>query len=106
MEAISARYAFPGFDEPRFKTPFDITLTVPKDEAVVANTLPKHEETSADGKWKTVTYATTKPLPTYLVAFAVGPWDIVDGGPMPPNSVRKAARRRRKSAPRPTEKPP
>ncbi len=89
MEAISARYAFPGFDEPRFKTPFDVTLTVPKDEAVVANTLPKHEETSADGKWKTVTYATTKPLPTYLVAFAVGPWDIVDAGPMPPNSVRK-----------------
>src|SRR5689334_21296424 len=26
MEPISARYAFPGFDEPRFKTPFDITL--------------------------------------------------------------------------------
>ena len=91
MEAISARYAFPGFDEPRFKTPFDVTLTVPKDQAVVANTLPKHEEASADGKWKTVTYATTKPLPTYLVAFAVGPWDIIDAAPMPPNSVRKNA---------------
>ena len=35
----SARaYAFPGFDEPRFKTPFDITLTVPTDEVAVANT--------------------------------------------------------------------
>jgi aminopeptidase N len=29
-ESISARYAFPGFDEPRFKTPFDVTLTAPK----------------------------------------------------------------------------
>jgi alanyl aminopeptidase len=89
MEAISARYAFPGFDEPRFKTPFDITLTVPTEDAVMANTRPKHEEKLADGKWKTVTYNTTKPLPTYLVAWAVGPWDVVEGAPIPPNSVRK-----------------
>jgi alanyl aminopeptidase len=89
MEAVSARNAFPGFDEPRFKTPFDITLTVPKDEVAIANTLPKHEEASADGKWKTIVYATTKPLPTYLVAAAVGPWDVVDAPPIPPNGVRK-----------------
>jgi alanyl aminopeptidase len=89
MEAISARYAFPGFDEPRFKTPFDITLTVPAEDAVMANTLPKHEEKSADGKWKTVTYNTTKPLPTYLVAWAVGPWDVVESAPIAANSVRK-----------------
>ena len=89
MESISARNAFPGFDEPRFKTPFDVTLTVPKDDVVVANTLPKHDETSADGKWKTVIYNTTKPIPTYLVAFAVGPWDVVDAAPIPANSVRK-----------------
>jgi cytosol alanyl aminopeptidase len=89
MEAISARNAFPGFDEPRFKTPFDVTLTVPKDETVIANTLPKHEETSADGRWKTVSYATTRPLPTYLIAFAVGPWDVVDSAPIAANNVRK-----------------
>jgi cytosol alanyl aminopeptidase len=89
MEAISARYAFPGFDEPRFKTPFDITLTVPKDETAIANTQPTSEKASADGKWKTLTYATTKPLPTYLVAIAVGPWDVVDGPAIPANSVRK-----------------
>ncbi len=40
MEAISARYAFPSFDEPRFKTPFEVTLTVPKKEVAVANTRP------------------------------------------------------------------
>jgi len=89
MEAISARYAFPGFDEPRFKTPFDITLTVPKDEAAIANTRPASEKVSDDGKWKTLVYATTKPLPTYLVAIAVGPWDVVDGPVIPANSVRK-----------------
>ena len=89
MEAVSARYVFPGFDEPRFKTPFDLTLTVPNDEVAVANTRPVREQASADGKWKTITYARTQPLPTYLVAVAVGPWDVVDGPPLAANAVRK-----------------
>jgi alanyl aminopeptidase len=89
MESISARYAFPGFDEPRFKTPFDITLTVPKTQVAIANTRPQKEETSKDGNWKTITYARTRPLPTYLVAIAVGPWDVVDGPTLVANSVRK-----------------
>jgi alanyl aminopeptidase len=88
MEPVSARFAFPGFDEPRFKTPFDIVLTVPTNEIAVANTRQLHEEVSKDAKWKTLTFATTKPLPTYLVAFAVGPWDVVDAPPIPPNDVR------------------
>ncbi len=89
MEPISARWAFPGFDEPRFKVPFDIELTVPADEVAVANTRQTAEKKSSDGKWKTLTFATTKPLPTYLVAFAVGPWDVVDAPPIPPNDIRK-----------------
>jgi len=90
MEPVSARYAFPGFDEPRFKVPFDITLTVPMQDVAVANTRQTGETKSADGQWKTLTFATTKPLPTYLVAFAVGPWDVVDAKPIPANAVRKA----------------
>ncbi len=35
MEATSARHAFASFDEPRFKTPFDLTLTVLRDEVAV-----------------------------------------------------------------------
>ncbi|HJT97335.1 MAG TPA: M1 family metallopeptidase, partial [Rhodanobacteraceae bacterium] len=89
MEPISARWAFPGFDEPRFKVPFDIALTVPADEVAVANTRQTNETKSADGKSKTLTFATTKPLPTYLVAFAVGPWDVVDAPPVPANAIRK-----------------
>lgn len=88
MEPVSARLAFPGFDEPRFKTPFDIVLTVPKSDVAVANTRVLREEPAADAAWKTLTYATTRPLPTYLVAFAVGPWDVVDAPPVPPNAVR------------------
>jgi alanyl aminopeptidase len=89
MEATSARYAFPSFDEPRFKTPFSVTLTVPKDEVAVANTRPIKEQASADPAWKTLTFAKTKPLPTYLIAVSVGPWDVVEGPVIPANSVRK-----------------
>jgi alanyl aminopeptidase len=89
MESISARYAFPGFDEPRFKTPFDVTLTVPNDAAAIANTRQASAKVSDDAKWKTLTFSRTKPLPTYLLAIAVGPWDVVDGPTLPANSVRK-----------------
>src|SRR3982751_3507161 len=53
MEPISARRAFPGFDEPRFKVPFDIELTVPTNEVAVANTRQTADQKSPDGKWKT-----------------------------------------------------
>jgi alanyl aminopeptidase len=89
MEPTSARYAFPSFDEPRFKTPFSVTLTVPKGDVAIANTRPIKEQESADAKWKTLTFEKTKPLPTYLIAVAVGPWDVVEGPTIPANSVRK-----------------
>jgi alanyl aminopeptidase len=89
MEPTSARYAFPSFDEPRFKTPFRVSLTVPEDEVAIANTRQIALRPSADAKWKTLTFAATKPLPTYLVAVAVGPWDVVEGPTIPANSVRK-----------------
>ncbi|WP_243041893.1 M1 family metallopeptidase [Dyella sedimenti] len=87
MEPISARYAFPGFDEPDFKTPFDIRLTIPNDEVGVANTRQVKEEKAGDG-WKTLTFSTTRPLPTYLVAFGVGPWDVVKGPDISPTDYR------------------
>ncbi|MBC7794050.1 MAG: ERAP1-like C-terminal domain-containing protein [Clostridia bacterium] len=35
-------------------------------------------------------FATTAPLPTYLLTFAVGPLDVVDNGPLSANDVRLA----------------
>jgi cytosol alanyl aminopeptidase len=87
MEPISARFAFPGFDEPGFKTPFDISITVPDHENVVANTQQVKQAPAGKG-WKTVTFAQTLPLPTYLIAFAVGPWDIVAGPDISPTAYR------------------
>ncbi len=87
MEPISARFAFPGFDEPRFKTPFDISITIPDGQTAVANTLQVRDVPAEKG-WKTLTFAQTKPLPTYLVAFAVGPWDIATAPDIAPGAYR------------------
>ena len=87
MEPVSARYAFPGFDEPSRKTPFDIRLTVPDHDQALANTRAVSTRPAGKG-WKTVTFAPTLPLPTYLVAYAVGPWDVVDAPALAPSAQR------------------
>ncbi|MFO1187355.1 MAG: M1 family metallopeptidase [Alphaproteobacteria bacterium] len=87
FEAISARYLFPCFDQPGFKTPFDITVTAEQTDAVIANT-PAAKIQMLPGGLKRVTFATTEPLPTYLLAFAVGPLDMVRGPDIPATKLR------------------
>jgi alanyl aminopeptidase len=87
MEAIGARKAFPSFDEPRFKTPYDVRLTVRDDEVAIANTPERKTEKLSNGL-KRVTFATSKPLPTYLIAFAVGDLDVVKGPDIPATKLR------------------
>ncbi|MHB8812249.1 MAG: M1 family metallopeptidase [Steroidobacteraceae bacterium] len=82
MEPISARFAFPCFDEPGFKVPLTLSLTIPEGDSAVFNTSLASEKKAAAG-WKTLTFVPTKPLPTYLYAWAVGPWDIVQGPTIP-----------------------
>ncbi len=83
FEATYARRAFPCFDEPGFKVSFDLSITVPKGTIAVANT-PETAVHDA-GAWTTFDFATTAPLPTYLVAFAVGDFDVraASEGPVP-----------------------
>jgi len=90
MEAIYARYAFPSFDEPRFKTKYDISLIVPSHLAAIGNT-PESEVTQLADGWKKVTFDTSKPMPTYLFAIAVGDFDIVEWQDMPANNIRNRA---------------
>jgi alanyl aminopeptidase len=81
FEESDARKAFPCFDEPAFKFPYLIKLTVPAEHIAVSNT-PVADETTADG-WKTYTFEETKPLPTYLLAIATGPLETVEVPDMP-----------------------
>jgi alanyl aminopeptidase len=90
FEATSARLAFPSFDQPGFKTPFDIKLTIPEESVAITNTPLVATEFDNQGN-KTLTFATTRPLPTYLLAFAVGPFDVVDWQPVPASDLREQA---------------
>jgi alanyl aminopeptidase len=82
FEAIDARKAFPCWDEPAFKIPFRMTLTVPAGDASIANT-PEESAVEKDGK-RTTVFKTTRPLPSYLLAIATGPLEFV---PIPGTSV-------------------
>jgi alanyl aminopeptidase len=79
FESTDARRAFPCFDEPSFKAPWQLTLDVPKKDLAFANT-PVVSEKDGEAGRKTVVFAETKPLPSYLVAFAVGPFEVIDAG--------------------------
>ncbi|HEY1552143.1 MAG TPA: M1 family metallopeptidase [Kofleriaceae bacterium] len=79
FESTAARMVFPCFDEPDVKVPWQLTLDVPKDQIAVSNT-PITSESPIDATHRRVAFAQTKPLPSYLIAFGVGPYDVVDAG--------------------------
>ena len=79
FESISARQAFPAFDEPGWKVPWTLSLTIPQSMTAVASS-PMAREVTLERGQKRVEFQTTKPLPSYLLAFGVGPFDILDGG--------------------------
>ncbi|KAJ3128832.1 Aminopeptidase 2 mitochondrial [Nowakowskiella sp. JEL0407] len=79
FEATDARRAFPCWDEPNKKATFDVTLIVENKNITALSNMNVVEETViADGK-KKVVYATTPVMSTYLLAFAVGYFDYVEG---------------------------
>ncbi|MEL7539305.1 MAG: M1 family metallopeptidase [Pseudomonadota bacterium] len=86
-ESIQARRFMPGFDQPAFKAPFDITLTIPESDSAISNA-PEASVDVMEGGLKRVTFETTRPLPTYLLSLAVGSFDVVEAGKIPPNDVR------------------
>ena len=59
--------------------PWRVQLTVPKELVAVANAPAAGEELVADA-WRVVQFAPTEAIPSYLVAYAVGPFDIVEAG--------------------------
>jgi alanyl aminopeptidase len=79
FEPTDARRAFPCFDEPSFKVPWQLTLHVKQEHMALSNT-PVLTETPEPGGMKAVRFKLTRPLPSYLIAFAVGPFDAVDAG--------------------------
>ena len=88
FQPIAARQVFPGFDEPGFKVPFELSVIARKGDTVVTTTPEASAKDLGDGRVRHV-FEKTRPLPTYLLAFAVGPYDVVNYGLLPANTIRK-----------------
>ncbi|MDP9150468.1 MAG: M1 family metallopeptidase, partial [Myxococcota bacterium] len=78
FEVTDARRAFPCFDEPGFKTPYDVTIAAPRGQMVLSNT-PESAREDGPGDMVSHHFRASPPLPTYLVAFAVGDFDVAEG---------------------------
>jgi cytosol alanyl aminopeptidase len=78
-ESIFARRFVPCFDEPRFKPAWRVTTVVPGEAVALANAPVAREQRLADGR-REVTFAELGPMPSYLLAIAVGPFSVVDAG--------------------------
>ncbi len=67
-----ANQLFPCFDQPDLKARLRLTLAAPAAWSVVANGSVARSDTT--GNRVTTRFDETKPLSTYLIAFAAGPW--------------------------------
>ncbi len=72
LEATEARKFFPCFDEPAMKARFRLSITTAAAHRVLSNAPALATRSAGPGR-KTVVFAETPPLSTYLVALAVGP---------------------------------
>jgi aminopeptidase N len=74
LEAIHARQLFPAFDEPSFRTVFEIAVRAPNGVEVVSN-MPRVAGTAGSGT-TLHRFAPTPPMPSYLVSVAVGRFEV------------------------------
>jgi aminopeptidase N len=70
MESTDARRMFPSWDEPAFRATYKLTVTVPKSWDAVSNMPPAAQ--TIRGATKTVSFARTPNMSTYLVALCAG----------------------------------
>jgi alanyl aminopeptidase len=75
FESLDARKAFPCWDEPVYKIPWQMTITIPMQQEAVFNTPVEQEMQGASTK--TYVYRKTPPTSSYLIAIAAGPLESV-----------------------------
>jgi aminopeptidase N len=69
-----ANQLFPCFDQPDLKAVFRLEMVAPEGWTVLANGPVADTLHRADGTWWR--FAPTRPISTYLAAFAAGPWRV------------------------------
>jgi aminopeptidase N len=87
---MDASMAFPCFDQPDLKGRFQLTINAPLVWRVISNTAPGM--TIAMGSLGETRFEETEPIPTYLFAFAAGPFVNVHPQPGLPNVWVRASK--------------
>src|SRR6478752_4315784 len=76
FEATDARRFFPCWDDPAFRSRFQLTVLVPENWLAVSN-MPIESEQKIEGG-KEVRFASTPPMSTYLNVFVAGELDLIE----------------------------
>ncbi len=76
FEATDARRMFPCWDEPAFRATFQLTATVPSKWFATSN-MPVEKEV-ANGATKTLQFAASPSMPSYLLAFCAGEFEFLE----------------------------
>lgn len=76
FEPFEAHRLFPCFDQPDIKARYRLSVRVPAEWEVIANSRPVRREPVGDGRvgWE---FAETPPFSTYLFALVAGPYRVV-----------------------------
>jgi len=85
-----ANLLFPCFDQPDLKARLTLSLTTPAAWTAIANGVT--ESNLVSGNQRVFRFHQTDPLPTYLFAFAAGPWKEFVGGPRHTRLLVRASR--------------
>jgi aminopeptidase N len=76
FEAPDARRFFPSWDEPRFRTPYTLSVTVAAGDDAIGN-MPAAATVRKAGGLKTVTFRRTPAMSSYLVFLGIGDFDRI-----------------------------
>jgi aminopeptidase N len=77
---MDASMAFPCFDQPDLKARFKLNVTAPESWTVISNAAPGGT-TDAGSQQRRTAFEETRPISTYLFAFAAGPFRKLEGEP-------------------------